>query len=259
MGNKDPWHVPDHDNKQYKPSQAWKQAAENPPVHLPVAQPKLLRLIVFLVGMGLLLFGLSLAFPVSGSFDPYLVRSVIIAAIFGGAAAYWSRASLWKIVKVAGLWAVIITGISFFYLYRSDFGDRFMTALDPAGVTSSSDGLVVNRARDGHFWLRAHINGVPLLMMVDTGASNVVLSPEDAKKVGFNTASLTFDRKAYTANGEVSFARAKAGRFDIGNAVFYDVPITVNGSEMTGSLLGMSVLDRFSSVEFRGDNLILRQ
>lgn len=256
---KDPWQVPDHDNSQYKPSQAWKRAVESPRAPAPMEQPKFMRLLVFLVGMALLLFGLSLAIPLSGGLDPYLARGVIIAVIFGGAAAFWSRASLWKIAKVAGLWAVIISGISVFYLYRSDFAARFMTSLDPAGVTSTDEGLVVRRARDGHFWLRARINGVPLLMMVDTGASNVVLSPEDAAKAGFSASNLTFDRVAQTANGEVKFAGATAGRFSIGAATFFDVPITVNGADMSGSLLGMSVLDRFASIEFRGNSMILRE
>ena len=257
---KDPWQVPDHDNSQYKPSKAWNRAANQPTADpVSVQQPKLMRLVVFLVGMALLLYGLSLAFPVAGGVDPYLVRSVLIAAIFGSAAAYWSRASLLKIAKVAGLWAIIITGVSMFYLYQSDFSDRFMSSLDPSGVTVSDDGLVVHRARDGHFWLRASINNTAILMMVDTGASNVVLSPEDAKTVGFPAGTLVFDRIAQTANGEVKFARVNARRFSIGDATFYDVPVTVNGTAMSGSLLGMSVLDRFASVEFRGDSLILRR
>lgn len=256
--DKDPWRVPDHENQSIKPSQAWQKAAEKGPSKH-IQQPKFLRLLVVIAGMALLLFGLSLAFPDTGWSDPYLVRSILIAGIFGGAAAFWSRASIWKILKVAGAWTFIIASASVFYLYQSDFGDRFMTALDPVGVASTDEGMVVQRSRDGHFWLRAHINGVPLLMMVDTGASNVVLSPEDAEKVGFDIGRLSFDQRAYTANGEVRFARVRAGRFDIGEATFYDVPVTVNGAAMTGSLLGLSVLDRFASIEMRGDALILRQ
>jgi aspartyl protease family protein len=256
---KDPWQVPDHKTEVHKPSAAWRRAAEAPPKPLPVVQPKLLRLLVFLVGMALLLYGLSIAFPLVGGVDPYLVRSLLIAVIFGGAAAYWSRASLLKVAKAAGLWVMMISGISFFYLYHSDFSERFMTALDPMAVTSSKDGLIVQRARDGHFWLRAHINGVPLLMMVDTGASNVVLSPDDAKRVGFDTKQLSFNQVAQTANGDVKFARVNVGQFGIGEATFYDVEVTVNGTPMAGSLLGMAVLNRFASVEFRGDSLILRE
>lgn len=256
---KEPWQVPDSDEKAaYRPSQAWQRHSERPrkPVH--VEQPRIVRLLVFLAGMGLLLFGLSLAFPVTGSTDPYLVRSLLILFIFGGAAAYWSRASIAKIAKVAGLWALIIVGISAFYLYRSDFSERFMAAIDPASVSTTSQGLVINRGQDGHFWLRAHLNGAEVMMMVDTGASNVVLSPMDARRIGINLGDLRFDGMASTANGNVRFARTRVGHFAIGDAVFEDVTVTVNGADMSGSLMGMSILNRFASFEFRGDTLILR-
>lgn len=258
----EPWRVPDHDpdnlqdkgrNQHRAPE---KLSARD--LHLGGHTRPLTRLIAFVLGMVLLLVGLSLAFPITGGLDPYLVRAMIILFIFGSVAAFWSRSSLMRLVKVAGIWVVIIVAISGFYLYRSDFGDRFMSALDPAGVVSTNDGLVVQRNRDGHFWLRASFNGVPLLLMVDTGASNVVLSPEDAKKIGLRSNQLEFSGRADTANGSVSFARATITSVGVGDQTFFDVPITVNGAEMQGSLLGMTLLDRFASVEFRGDTLILR-
>ncbi len=242
MGH-DPWQVPDHQARK---------------AHNQVRQPKVLRLIIFLAGMALLLFSLSLAFPSTNLSDPYLVRSLVIIGIFGGVAAFWSRSSLLRLMKVAGLWLLIISGISIFYLYQSNVGSRFMAALDPAGVTSTGQGLLVQRAQDGHFWLRAEVNNMPVRFMVDTGASNIVLSPEDAKRVGFSRGDLNFTNKAETANGSVMFARTHVKSFEIGTTAFYDVPITVNGADMQGSLLGMSVLNKFSSVEFRGDTLILR-
>jgi len=123
---------------------------------------------------------------------------------------------------------------------------------------STGEGLIVQRNRDGHFWLRASFDGVPLLLMVDTGASNIVLSPDDAKKIGLRSNQLDFSGRADTANGSVSFARATVTSVGVGDQMFFDVPITVNGAEMQGSLLGMTLLDRFASVEFRGDTLILR-
>ena len=252
----EPWRVPDHgDGGDKQTSGPWNRPASPKP---PAQPSRLMRLIVFLVGMVLLLFGLSLAFPISSSIDPYLVRGLLILFIFGGAAAFWSRSSIWRLAKMAGLWAVIIAGIATFYLYRSDFGGRFMSALDPSGVISTEEGLMVHRARDGHFWLKARMNGVPLRFMVDTGASNVVLSPDDARKIGINMGLLRYDGRASTANGEVRYARATVSSMRLGDAELYDVPVTINGAEMHGSLLGMSVLRKFSSVEFRGDTLILR-
>jgi len=242
-----PWQVPDHDND------------HKPDYGRPKGQPSpFLRLIVFLAGMALLLFGLSLAFPTTSMVDPYLVRGLIIILIFGGAAAFWSRSSIMRLAKMAGLWALIIAGIATFYLYRSDLGSRFMSAIDPSGVVSTEEGLMVHRSRDGHFWMKARLNGVDVRFMVDTGASNVVLSPDDARRVGINTGILDYSGRATTANGLVSYARATISTLGLGDQTFYDVPVTINGAEMDGSLLGMTVLKEFSSIEFRGDMMILR-
>ncbi|WP_286831409.1 MULTISPECIES: retropepsin-like aspartic protease family protein [Kordiimonas] len=242
-----PWQVPDHDKEQ------------PPGNRRPKGQPSpVLRLLVFLAGMALLLFGLSLAFPTTSMVDPYLIRGLIIILIFGGAAAFWSRSSILRIAKMAGLWALIIAGIAIFYLYRSDLGSRFMSAIDPSGVVSTEEGLMVHRSRDGHFWMKARLNGVEVRFMVDTGASNVVLSPDDAQRVGINTGILDYSGRATTANGVVSYARATISTLGLGEETFYDVPVTINGADMDGSLLGMTVLKEFSSIEFRGDMMILR-
>jgi len=256
--SQDPWQVPESEirSKREAIERQIRQQREFERGH--GQQPKLVRLLVFLMGIGLMLFGLSLAFPLYGNFDPYLIRSLIILGIFGGAAAFWSRASIAKIAKVTGLWIVIIIGISFFYLYRSDLGERFMSSVDPSGVISTNEGLIVHRAKDGHFWVRARINGSLLRLMVDTGASSIVLSPDDAEKAGFASNTLKFSQLAETANGKVPFARATATTMSLGDTTFYDVPITVNGVHMEGSLMGMSALKNFSSVEFRGNKLILR-
>ncbi len=256
--SKEPWRVPDYDpeNRQGKTKNMQHRSAKE--LHYGGHTRPLTRLIAFILGMALLLFGLSLAFPVTGGVDPYLVRAMIILFIFGGAAAFWSRSSLLRLFKIAGVWALVVVAISGFYLYQSDFGDRFMASLDPAGVVSTGDELIVQRSRDGHFWLRARFNGVPLLMMVDTGASNVVLSPDDAQKIGLSSNQLSFTGRADTANGSVSFARATVTSVGIGDQTYFDVPVTVNGADMQGSLLGLALLDRFASVEFRGDTLILR-
>ena len=247
--SREPWRVPDQKDDR------WRDRAE---FHHEPKPSGFVRMVVFILGMAMLLFGLSLAFPVGMTIDPYLVRGLVILFIFGGAAAFWSRSSLLRLAKIAGIWAIVIFGIATFYLYRSDLGTRFMSAIDPMGVTSTGEGLLVHRAADGHFWLRADLNGVPVRFMVDTGASNVVLSPDDARRVGINTGLLDFSGKATTANGDVRYARATVTELNLGDAKFYDVAVTVNGAEMDGSLLGMSVLAQFASVEFRGDVLILR-
>lgn len=243
--------------KKSREGQAHPPNSGKTPQHHP--QHAVTRLIAYILGVGLLLFGLSLAFPLTGGVDPYLVRAVLVLFIFGGFAVFWSRSSLLRLMKVAGVWVTIGLGISTFYMIsKSDFGARLMTAIDPAGVAVTGEGLAVTRSRDGHFWIRAKFNGVPIRMMVDTGASNVVLSPKDANSVGLRPDLLNFSSQAITANGAVPIARSTVTSVAIGDQTFFDVPVTVNGVEMDGSLMGLTLLNQFGSVEFRGDTMILR-
>lgn len=253
---KEPWRVPDYEPDKHRITHDL-DGKPLRPSYTGHTSP-LTRAIAIIIGMLLLVLGLALAFPVAGSLDPYLVRAVVIMFIFGGAAAFYSRSSLVRLMKVMGIWIVIIASISGFYLYRSDFSERFMSAVDPAAVVTSGDALVVRRNRDGHFWLRADFNGVPIKLMVDTGASNIVLSPADAGTIGLRSEILEYSGRADTANGSVPFARATVTSVGVGDQTFFDVPVTVNGAEMQGSLLGLAMLNRFASVEFRGDTLILR-
>ncbi|WP_262695199.1 retropepsin-like aspartic protease family protein [Kordiimonas aquimaris] len=252
----EPWRVPDYDPEKHKITHDLdgKPLRSNYSGHT----SPLTRALAFIIGMLLLIIGLALAFPASGFIDPYLVKAIVIMFIFGGAAAFWSRSSILRLVKVMGVWIIIIASISGFYLYRSDFSERFMSAVDPAGVVTSGDALVVRRGNDGHFWLRASFNGVPIKLMVDTGASNIVLSPDDASAVGLHSGILEFNGRAETANGSVPFARSTVSVVGVGDRKYFDVPVTVNGAEMQGSLFGMTMLNKFTSVEFRGDTLILR-
>ena len=113
------------------------------------------------------------------------------------------------------------------------------------------------RGRDGHYSLTLQINGVDVDFLVDTGASQVVLTQQDAARVGLNPDKLAFIGTAFTANGEVRTAPVRLDTVDLGGIRDTRVRASVNGGEMSGSLLGMSYLNRFDSIEIRGDRLIL--
>ena len=218
-----------------------------------------LRLLVFLAGLGLLVLGLSMAFPATKFSDPYLVRGLLIAGIFGGILAFYSRSSIYRLMRAAGAWIVIIMLLAGFYLFQSDFSSRFVADLVPGHASTRDDGsLIVRRAENGHFMVRSRINGVAVPMLVDTGASNIVLSPTDARRVGIRPGSLNFNNIATTANGDVAFAYTTVDQLQIGDLILRNVEVTVNGTAMDGSLLGLSLLDRLSSYQISGDTLILR-
>lgn len=126
--------------------------------------------------------------------------------------------------------------------------------------TTFTDGRVeVPKGPDNHFRLTLYINNVPVDFLVDTGATQVVLTREDAQRIGLNPDTLAYINTAFTANGEVRTAPVRLDRVELGDIVDTRVRASVNGGEMNGSLLGMSYLSRFESIEIRNDMLILNR
>jgi len=140
---------------------------------------------------------------------------------------------------------VLILAIGFGSLLFGDFNNRL------------GGDIVLRRSRDGHFYARLGINGVDIPFVVDTGATHMVLSKADAAKAGIDPDSLVYIGRANTANGQVRTARIRLDEVAFGERIDQRVPATVNGGELTTSLLGMSYLDRFSRIEIERDNLRL--
>lgn len=114
------------------------------------------------------------------------------------------------------------------------------------------------RARDGHFYVDADVNGTRIHFLVDTGASLVVLSPEDARAAGIRPSQQDFSGRASTANGIVRVAPVTLREIGVQQLSFYDVPASVLEQPMPVSLLGMSFLSRLQGYETRDDELVLR-
>lgn len=93
--------------------------------------------------------------------------------------------------------------------------------------------------------------------VIDTGATEMVLSLEDARRVGLDTAALAYVGQARTANGVVPIAQVVLDEVALGGISDTNVRASVNGGQMDGSLLGMGYLERFSKIEIEGDRLVL--
>lgn len=118
--------------------------------------------------------------------------------------------------------------------------------------------LTVHAQAGGHFVLNAQVNGARVRFLLDTGASDIVLAPDDARRLGFHPARLAFTKMYATANGEVRAAPVTLREMRIGQLHVYDLPATVNEAQMPISLLGVSFLARLQSYEVRDDRLVLR-
>jgi clan AA aspartic protease (TIGR02281 family) len=116
----------------------------------------------------------------------------------------------------------------------------------------------IARGQAGEFALRARINGVNAPMVIDTGATSVVLTYETAKAVGLPLELLEYDVDVETAGGHTKAARLTLDRLAIGKLVERSVPaLVVPHGQMKTNLLGMSFLDRLESWEVRADRLML--
>jgi aspartyl protease family protein len=117
----------------------------------------------------------------------------------------------------------------------------------------------INAGNGGHFTTTADINGSDIEVLVDTGATAVALSYEDAQKVGLKPRALDFSVKVMTANGEGRAARVKLKHVMIDNVKVRDVEgLVLQEGAIRGTLLGMSFLSRLKSFTVSDGKLILK-
>ena len=183
---------------------------------------------------------------------------LIYLVLLGSAVMLWffaqNRASLGKVTQQALTWGLIFIGV---IAAVGLWGDIRQTVRPTQTVLAQGDRIELPRAPDGHYYLTAEINGAPVRFVVDTGASQIVLSRDDAEAAGLPLSDLIYTGRAATANGMVETAPVTLDSLSIGPVTDHDVRAVVNGGEMGQSLLGMQYLQRFSSVEISGGKLIL--
>ena len=156
----------------------------------------------------------------------------------------------------AAIWALIFLGAVLAYGFRDTLSTQLTGAPQMAAV---QDGLALRRGPDGHFHARTQVNGATIDFLVDTGATDLVLSQQDARRAGLDPARLSFVQPARTANGVVYSAPVTLDRLSLGPFEDRDVRASVNGGELSTSLMGMSYLSRFTRVTVEGDRMLLER
>lgn len=163
------------------------------------------------------------------------------------------RGSLSKLLQQAMIWVFLFLGV---VAAVGLWGDIRRTVLPQQSVMSTGQ-IVLPRAPDGHFYLVAQVNQAPIRFVVDTGASGVVMTIEDAKRAGLELDQLAFVGQAMTANGPVRTARVVLENFAVSPYNDSNIRAWVNEGEMETSLLGMSYLQRYSKIEMTPGSLVL--
>lgn len=177
-----------------------------------------------------------------------------------------SGISLVDSVRQLMIWAIIIMALVAVYQYRyelQDIASRVTAGLIPASAISSlsEDGtlaVTLTKSSNGHFEVNGKANEKYVHFLIDTGASSIVLSYQDAQKIGINTENLNFTAPIMTANGSSKAAHIRLDTLQVGNIRRENVHALVTQPDMMrGSLLGMSFLETLHGFNVRGDRLIL--
>ncbi len=127
----------------------------------------------------------------------------------------------------------------------------------PARADPADGSIELKREPNGHFYAEVEINGTPVHMLVDTGASGIALSREDARKAGIATSIGMNDVIGQGAAGSVHGEFVLIDRIALGRASSEHMPAAVLDSGGQ-SLLGQDFLRKFASVEIHGDTMRLR-
>ncbi|HEV7255544.1 MAG TPA: TIGR02281 family clan AA aspartic protease [Mesorhizobium sp.] len=170
-------------------------------------------------------------------------------------------------LRSAALWLLILLALVGGYQYRyelQDVASRLTAGLVPGSPLAFQDedgraAVMLQRGLAGHFEAQVTVNGEPVTMLVDTGASATVLTARDAARIGLDPESLSFTVPVATANGTARAARAVAEEIAVGEIVRRRVPLLVAQPDaLDQSLLGMNFIGTLTGFDMRGDRLILR-
>jgi len=186
------------------------------------------------------------------SFGRLLYLGLLLAAVVGWAFAEY-RGRMGQGLRSLLAWGMILVGLMVGYGLWQDIRQNVI-----ASQRETADAVEIPRSADGHYYVTLTIAGQPLTFMADTGASGVVLSQDDARRLGIKLQSLVYTGQSQTANGVVRTARVRLA--DVSLGPFHDASLGayVNEGEMEGSLLGMDYLGRYA-IEIAADKMILRR
>ena len=235
-----------------------------PPPRLPAGINRRLAIFLAILALGAaVIFTLSKLYPdrINGTdWGPPAINLGFAALV--GSAIFSQRIPLRQAVRYIAIWALVFAVLGIGYVYRDDFvsvGSRLRSALDPShAVQIAPHTVTLTESANGQYEVMGEVNGQPVRFMIDTGSSDIVLSPDDAARLGAPT-GLKFDHQYETANGAGLGADWQVSSLAVGPIRFSGVPVSVNKVPMSSSLLGMSFLRRLNSYEFKGRQLILRE
>jgi aspartyl protease family protein len=189
---------------------------------------------------------------------------ILLTVLFSSVAIAAHTHHLHRLAKSGMAWLAVSLAVMVVYTYEQGFralAEETFAFVDPAEPqTDAANGSVTIRASsDGHFLAVADVNGKRVRFLIDTGASEVVLTKADARRIGIDIDNLSFIMPVTTANGVMYVAPVRIKSIQLGPIKLNGINAQVAGDGLSSSLLGMSYLRRLTSYEFSRQELTLKE
>jgi aspartyl protease family protein len=196
-------------------------------------------------------------------FDTSSLETKIWALVLLGlVAALLFRQRFTRALESVLIWVVVALVLALGYTYRfelRDVADRVLAEFIPGRAATRGNTVEIARGGGGSFSVSTQVNGARIAMVLDTGASAVVLTQEAARAAGLPLEVLNYTVNVETANGRARAAPVTLDRVSIGGITERQVPALIaQPGQLRTNLLGMSFLNRLESWEVRGDKLMMR-
>jgi len=184
----------------------------------------------------------------------YLFYLIVLGVFVAGYFIWDRRQSFSTTVQQALIWVFIFALAIIAYGFRD-----ILTGEIYPRQARQVDAQTIELARDeyGSFVAELDVNGQTIPFLVDTGASQVVLSRDAARQVGIDPENLVYSGRAATANGVVETAPVTLDEIRFGDFTDRGLSASVNAGPLDISLLGMTYLNRFDRIEIRGNTMVL--
>tara|TARA_R110000796_G_C14443852_1_gene422616 strand:+ start:41 stop:625 length:585 start_codon:yes stop_codon:yes gene_type:complete len=186
-----------------------------------------------------------------------LIYLILLLLMVAGWFYMQNRQGLNKSLQQIAVWGMIFIGAAAGYGLWGDITRN--SGIPRQSYETGTGAVTIPRSADGHYYLTALVNGEAIRFVVDTGATDMVLTRQDAERAGLSPETLNYLGRAKTANGEVRTAYVRLSEVQLGEVRDFDVPAVVNDGEMPQSLLGMGYLQRWGRIEIANGELILKR
>lgn len=201
---------------------------------------------------------MSTRLPISASMSEIdigqLTYLLLLLLVVAGYFFVSNRDKIGQMARHAVLWALIFVGV----IAAVGMWDSIRTTLTPAqSVSDDGTRISIPQSVDGHYYVTLEVNGTAQRFLIDTGATDIVLTRGAAKNIGIDPDGLIYSGSAGTANGIVKTAPVTLESVSLGPVRDENVRAMINDGALFTPLLGMSYLNRYAKIEISKGAMVL--